>query len=139
MRAGFQSDKFPEEEMCKANVKHEGFTATQGCLLCEKATQVPFLRGNTTLEVPESCCLNLTFLYHGVSCSPGWSQTYCLLKLALNSRVSCFCFPCIGITLCVSPWPAYFYFFWLAFLFTQSLLCSHDRARTDETPPTLAS
>lgn len=84
LRAGFQSDKFPEEEMFKVNMKHEGFTATQGCLLCEKATQLPFLRGNATSEVAESQCLNLTFLYHRVSCSPGWSQTYCVAEAGLE-------------------------------------------------------
>lgn len=84
LRAGFQSGKFPVEEMFKANVKHEGFTATQGCLLCEKATQLPFPRGNATSEVAESHCLNLTFLCHRVSCSPGWSQIYCVAEAGLE-------------------------------------------------------
>lgn len=74
----------------KARVKNEGLPAIPGCLLCEKATQLPFLRGNATSEVTESCCIliwiflrcfeclyfSIFFFWHRVSCSPGWFQTH---------------------------------------------------------------
>lgn len=120
LRAGFQSDKFPVEEMFKANVKHEAFAATQGGLLCEKATRLPFLGGNATSEVAESRCLHLTFLCHRVSCSPGWSQIYCVAEAGLELQSLLLLLSmCWNYTVCVTMFSLFLFLLAGFFVYTK--------------------